>query len=277
MHLSPKRKAWAEKLRRWEKGQTEEFAKVFLGPPQKITLLKAIPKVGVVVIMGDIRKGKSGLGYEIMDMVHQRRGMGGAVFLPMIAEDKTMQRRVKKLLPSWAEVVTERDKLPKHACILVDEAAEVAHVRRTQSEDSVDLDNFVGIAGQREQVIIFISHHARKLDPNLIHASTLLLWKQPTHAHVMFERDEMQRFTRRAVEVFSELTPKQALKTTYMMDLHKLRFCTFTNGLPDWWTQELSCIFQDIQGVKNGKSEDAKKKKEGNGSGKRSSRNSKGK
>lgn len=237
-----KRLTWAEKLRRWQKGQDEATAKVLMSPPGKTTLLQATPFPGVVIIMGSRGSGKTGLAHEIMSQLHNRRGLGGALLLPIVPRGKS------RLLPSWVRVVISASQLPKKSVCIIDEAAQVAHARRSQCATAVLLDNLISISRHRQQLIIFIAHHSRKLDINLIHDSDRLFWKQPTEAHALFERDELQLFTRKALGFFADIRGEKArLKATYVMDLHHLKFSRFNNGLPPWWSQTISHGFQNYR------------------------------
>lgn len=234
---------WSEKLKRWEKEQNEALARALMSPPERTTLLNAIPFPGVVIIMGARGTGKTGLGHEIMHQCHARRHLGGAILVP-----ETLPKRVTRLLPEWIRPVVSSSSFPTRAVCLIDEAAQVAHARRSQSAMAVRLDNLISISRHRRQLIIFIAHHSRKLDINLIHDSDRLLWKQPTEAHALFERDELQLFTRKALEFFAGIKGEKArLKATYVMDLHRLRFACFDNRLPPWWSEDLSNGFESFR------------------------------
>ncbi|MBA7654358.1 hypothetical protein ES703_62235 [subsurface metagenome] len=233
---------WAEKLKRWQKGQNEATARALMSPPAKTTLLQSIPFPGVVIIMGSRGSGKTGLAHEIMSQLHNRRRLGGALLLPTVPRGKS------RVLPSWVKVVMSISQLPKRSVCIIDEAAQVAHARRSQSATAVQLDNLVSISRHRQQLILFISHHSRKLDLNLIHDSDRILWKQPTEAHALFERDELQLFTRKALEFFAGIKGEKARqKATYIMDLHHLQFTWFNNSLPSWWSETISHGFQDYR------------------------------
>ena len=72
-----------------------------------------------------------------------------------------------------------------------------------------------------------------------------ILWKQPTQAHALFERDEPQMFTHNALEFFEEIKGTKARqRTTYVMDLHRVSFSWLSNSLPSWWSEAVSCGFQ---------------------------------
>jgi len=237
------KETWASQLRKWQKEQGETFAKALMSPPEHTTLLRAIPYPGVVIVMGARGTGKTGLAHEIIGQFHRAKKLKGAILLPL-----TLAKPKKGLLPDWVQVISTVGHLPHDAVVLIDEAAQLAHARRSQSAMAVSLDNLISISRHRRQLIIFIAHHSRKLDVNLIHDSDRLLWKQPTEAHAIFERDELQLFTRKALEFFAQIkSDKRRLKTTYVMNLHALRFTYFENGLPQWWSEAISNGFQELK------------------------------
>ena len=241
-----KTRSWADKLKDWRKKHEEAYAKAVLSPPPKTTIYRTIPFPGVVLIMGHRRWGKSGLAHEIANQFHNKRHVKGVLHLPDVPDP--VRRKVQKLLPKWFTVVTSRADWPKNAIVLYDEASQSAHARRSQSSAAVDLDNLIGICGQRNQLILFVCHHSRKLDINVVRGVDLIMWKRPTQAHAVFERDELSDFAFKALEFFSEIKGDVAKKkATLVMDFQNLKFSQFNNSLPPWWTDELSRIFQDIK------------------------------
>ena len=242
---------WSEKLKKWRKNKQEEYSKAILSPPETTTLYRVLPYPGVVLVMGARRKGKTGLAHEVANQFHSRRHIPAVVHLPHAPE--AVRKRLQKLLPPWMKIVSRVSEWPKNAIVIYDEAAQSAHARRTQSGDAVQLDNLIGISGQRNQLIIFISHHSRKLDLNVVHEVDRILWKEPTYAHQMFERDELSDFTMRAYDFFHEIKGEKAKKkATLVVDFHNLRFLKCNNGLPPWWSDDLSRLFQDVQQIGRG-------------------------
>jgi hypothetical protein len=236
-----------QRLKAWQAKHMNRWAKALLAAPQDTTQARLIPDEGVVLIMGEKGGGKSGLAMEIMDDKHRRKGMGGAVCYPQNT------KRIRKLLPRWVKVVTNVKELPSKSTCIIDEAPMVAHARRTASSDALDMEMLVAISRQKHQLIILISHHARKLDINDIQASDLIIWKSPTLADTMWERDEIQVFSLRAWECFQKLyppnwnptkpKPKNVLRYCYAMNLKRMAFYGLNNKLPDWWSEELSTVF----------------------------------
>jgi len=132
--------------------------------------------------------------------------------------------------------------------VIYDEAAQSAHARRSQSGDAIELDDLLAIAGQREQLIIFISHYSRKLDLNVCTSIHRIIWKRPTYAHQLWERDEMADFTGKAYDFFKGIKGRVAQKKACLvLDMENFGFYQCNNKLPAWWTDRLSRIFKEIQ------------------------------
>jgi hypothetical protein len=234
------------RLRKWREKKAEEYAKAILSVPQKVNLYSTIPYPGVVMIMGDIRKGKTGCAHEISYLMHTRRGLPAILHVPR-ANDK-VRKIIQRLVPSWMKVTNRRKDWEDGAVVIYDEAAQSAHARRAQSGDAVELDDLLAIAGQREQLIIFISHYSRKLDLNVCTAVHRIIWKQPTYAHQLWERDEMADFTSKAYDWFKVIDGTVAKKKACLvLNMEDFGFFQCNNALPPWWTDRLSRIFKEIQ------------------------------
>ena len=232
-------KAWAERLKRWQKLHDEKYAKLILSPPDKITLRRAIPVPCVAIVMGARGSGKSGFSYWIMGEFHRLYKMGGAILYP----GGKLPPAKAKLLPAWVKVVGDINALPKKSVCLIDEAAQQAHARRSQSGKNISFDNLVSMSRQRNQVILWVTHHSRKLDLNIIHDADRVIWKRPSEAHAIFEREEIQQFTWKAFEYFDSLTPKTQLVSCLVMNFQKLSFSRLRNALPTWWSDGLSRLW----------------------------------
>ena len=234
------------KLKRLREKKSEEYAKAILSVPQKANLYSTIPSPGVVMIMGDIRTGKTGCAHEISYLMHQRRNLPAILHVPRV--DEKLRKSIQRLVPSWMKVTTKRKDWKDGAVVIYDEAAQSAHARRASSGDAVELDDLLAIAGQREQLIIFISHYSRKLDLNVCTAIHRIIWKRPTYAHQLWERDEMADFTGKAYDWFKGIKGDVAKKKACLvLNMEDFGFSQCNNALPPWWTDRLSRIFKEIQ------------------------------
>lgn len=231
-------------LAEWKAGWSDKFASALLAKPEPISMSKALRRPGVIMIMGHLGSGKTGLACYLMDWVHEHKGLQGVYYLPPHLQQ--MKQAVQKLTPAWISVVSDIKKLPNNTVILVDEAAQTANARRSMSSQALDMDALCSLARQKGQHIIFVSHHSRKLDMALVMQTVAVLWKRPTYLHAMFDRDEMEVFTYRAIEFFEEIYGEIARKkATLMADFEDLKFYRFTNGLPSWWSDALSHVFEN--------------------------------
>lgn len=151
----------------------------------------------------------------------------------------------------------DRKEWPHNAVIIYDETARSAHSRRTQSEGAIDLEEIMGATRQRGQTIIFVSHHSRKLDPNIVRDITCILYKMPTYAHAIWERDELDDLTWKALEFFHSIKGEKARKrANFVINFRDFSFLTFNNDLPRGWTEKLSCLFKDLDLGNNKKKEE---------------------
>lgn len=240
---------WSKQLATWRQHKKDEYARVMMQDPETVNAIKAMRFPGCFLILGARRTGKTAMAHYIAHELHEKKGIPAVVHLPTVPHD--VRKKIQKLLPPWMKVTLSRDEWPKGCLVIYDEAAQTAHARRTQSGDAVDLDNLISISGQRMQMILFLAHFSRKIDPNIATEVDGILWKEPSYAHQMFERDELSDFTMKAFDFFRSI--KDVLskkKATLMLDLHSFNFVKFNNGLAPWWNQELSCLFEDIQNVK---------------------------
>lgn len=249
------------KLKKWRKNHAEEYAKAIISQPKTTTIPRLVPTPGVILIMGSRRKGKTACAHKIAEEMQKRHNMPAVLHLPN-SNDK-MRRKLSKLMPKWMRVVRSQSEWDKKSVVIYDEASQSAHARRTQSGNSVELDNLIGISGQRKQLIIFISHHSRKLDPNVIHEVNQIHWKMPSYAHQLFERDELEDFSMKAFDFFKEIrkskpwrecsntTQRRVLESTVAVDMDDLCFFSYKSKLPTYWSDELSRLFQDISSTKS--------------------------
>ena len=200
-------------------------------PDTKFKFRDAFPFPGVAVVMGRRGSGKTGLAFWVMEEYHRSKNIGGAVFKAPSA--------MRKLLPDWVETPQRIRGIPEDSVVIIDEAQQVANARRSSSNDNLDLANLVALSRQRNQLIILISHHSRKLDMVDVMDASRIIWKQPTAGQVMFERPELKPFCQRAINKFSE--QKGNLKRmAYVMDFESLTFGFTPAKLPTFWNDGLS-------------------------------------
>ncbi len=251
------KKNFLNQLRKWRKDKEEQYAKAIMERPEKSTIRKLFSLPDVTLLMGERRFGKTATAHKIAEDMYRSRKVRTMVHLPPSAPLE-IRRRIQKLLPGYMKITSKTEEWEKNCVVIYDEAAQTAHARRTQSGDAVALDNLIGISGQRNQFLIFICHHSRKLDLNVVREVNHIIWKRPTYAHQLFERDELADFTMKAFDFFAELRKGRKLnepirrmlkRNNLVLDFADFRFFSFENSLPQHWTEDLSNLFQDINKV----------------------------
>jgi len=252
-----RKETFIDQLRTLRKDKQEQYARAIIGMPGKSTIKKLFRIPEVILILGSRREGKTGLAHKIAEDMNTSKHVKTMVHLP----EKTpveVRSKIQKLLPPYMKVTTKKEQWEKNSVVIYDEAAQSAHARRTQSGDAVELDNLIGISGQRNQFLIFICHHTRKLDPNIVREVNHIIWKRPSYAYQLFERDELADFTTKAFDYFASLrngdklteTVQRKLKRhSLVLDLDDFAFYSLENTLPAHWSDSLSNLFEDINKV----------------------------
>ncbi len=255
--MKPKKKTFLDELKQWRRDKEEQYAQVMMSTPTPTTILQSMPFPGVVLILGGRGWGKTGVGHQIAVAEHGQRNVPAMVHLPP-ATPQPLRAKIQKMLPDWMKVTIKPEEWEKRSVVIYDEAAQTAHARRTQSGAAVELDNLIGVSRQRGQLLIFICHHTKKLDPNVVREVNRIIWKRPTYAYQMFERDELTDFTMKAFDYFAAIRNGDKLsekilrlikRDNLMLDFDDFKFLSFTNRLPYYWTEQLSNLFEDITKV----------------------------
>jgi hypothetical protein len=255
------KKTFVEQLKKWRKEKEESYAKAIMEPPSKATVLQLLNPPEVDLILGMRREGKTALAHKMGEDLNHKFGMQIMVHLPT-AVPPNLRTEIQKLLPSYMKVTTRLTDWQKDSGVIYDETSQSAHARRTQSSDAVELDNLIGVSGQRNQTLIFICHHTKKLDPNIVREVNKIIWKRPSYGYQLFERDELSEFTMKAFDFFEalrkgrKLTPtlrQQLKKNALVLNMDEFRFNSIENKLPKHWSDKLSCLFQDIQNITSGR------------------------
>jgi len=211
----------------------------------KFKMKDAIPDNGVCVVLGAQGEGKTAFAMWMMEHAHKQSGGEriGAVYMAPPA--------MRRLLPDWVEAPRQLRAIPRDSIVVIDEAQQVAHSRRSSSKDNLDLANLVALSRQRNQLIFLVTHHTRKLDVLTVTDAKRIIYKKPAAGHVMLERKEFKPFAGRAYEKFQQQKGKSQ-KWAYVMDFNNLNFGFIPSKMPSFWSEALSCGMADLGTAGNG-------------------------
>jgi hypothetical protein len=129
--------------------------------------------------------------------------------------------------------------------VLISEAHQFAHARRSSSTQNLDLAGLSSLARQKNSLIIFDTHHSRKLDLLELGEAKRVIFKKPSQGQVMIERRDVKPFTYRALQAFQR-AGGDSRKLAYVVDFEKLRFGMVKVKQASFWREELSTAMKDL-------------------------------
>lgn len=189
----------------------------------------------VILIIGRQRRGKSALLYRLAEVAH--------VFMPeRPACILRFPRENTHLLPSWIKPLEEFEKAPLGSILLVDEAHLSYHSRRSLERASIDMAQLLSTAGQKGQVVIFVSQTSAQLDKEVLRHANTIIFKEPGLIQSKLERPDLSKLFNEAGKAFSQIQgDKRPWSYVYCPDAD---ICgLIKNQLASFWCEGLSHAF----------------------------------
>ena len=211
---------------------------MILSAPDPMTIeaskwLNLIKHPCVVLILGGRGKGKSALGYRILEYHRWGARKIYAVGLPSGA---------RKILPDWIGMVPCLDDAPVNSIVLVDEAYIPYHARSGTTVEAKAMSRAINLSRQREQTIIFVTQEARQIDKNIVSSTNLVVFKDPGMLQLKFDRRELKELATQANQAFTTISGDKR-KWSFVYDQDSDFTSLIENSLPTFWNEKLSHIF----------------------------------
>jgi hypothetical protein len=194
--------------------------------------LRLIHHPSVIVILGGRGKGKSALGYRLLEYLRWTAS-------PYVVG---LPGNARKLLPDWVGMAVSLEDVPPKAIILVDEAYMPYHARSSMAAEAKAMSQMVNLSRQREQTLIFVSQEARQVDKNVASSANVVVFKDLGILQLEFDRRELNKIATQAKQAFSTVHgDKRRYAYIYAPDNDFMGLVE--NSLPSFWNEKLSHVF----------------------------------
>lgn len=201
--------------------------------------------VSTGIILGGRRKGKSVLGYGIIEALYNSMGM--SAFVLGLPADK------ERHLPKYVVRLQHIDKLKDGSAFLVDEAYKEFYSRQSMSEINKYVDTLVALSGQKQLKSLYITQHARRLEIGIVGGVDFILFKKPSLMQMKFDRHQFRKILEEVYAAFQNLVPPEGIslgeyqkQCTYVISEDFVGMIENSNTPPAWWNEQLSRAYAGV-------------------------------
>lgn len=200
--------------------------------------LKVVSHPSVVVILGQRGRGKSALGYRLLELFRYTA-------TPYVLG---LPSKAAGLLPEWMGVAEELEHIPNDSVVFIDEAYLGYHARESHTTKSTEASQIVNLSRQKEQTLIFVTQESRQIDINIASQANVIVFKEPNILQSKFDRPELREITAKATEAFRTITDAK-YKWSYVYSPGTDFIGLIENSLPTFWSSKLSRAFANPQAI----------------------------
>lgn len=210
----------------------------------------------VSLILGQRGAGKTALGHRLLEVFGQQEDRDAYILgFPRHLEDR---------LPDWIEVLpptTGRDEWPADSVVLVHEAHQLLHARRSMDSANVEIDELVTVSRHRNSDIIFETQQSQRLDRNSVTAVDAIIVREPALMQAQFERKQLRPIIQEAEEMFDQYTEtvsgdsytyrETSTEVKRHAYIHSSRFVgeyPFEIELTGYWSEDISKAYAEVEG-----------------------------
>lgn len=187
----------------------------------------------VIWIGGPVGMGKTAVGQEAIEKNRDRA-------TPYVVLHGGMERPAS--LPPWIRTSDNLESIPPGSMILLDEAPLAFSARESGSTAAKLMMKWIGLVRQRRQVLLVVSRLGSEIDKVLMAHSDLIVVKKPLAGTSTFERPLLRSLLDQAEAAFARIEGDPRCYS-YVWNRRTGTKCMLRNGLPSFWTDELSRCF----------------------------------
>jgi len=219
------------------------------GQSRGVDLVDLLGIPSVSLILGRRGSGKTAFGYKVLEEARNHDLTPHVMGLP---EDKW------HLLPNYIQPIESPGEIGDDSAVLMDESYQYMFAREHSTSFNKFMAKLLGIVRQKNQLFMFATHLARKLDVSAVYDSDNIVLREPSFLHSRMERREIRSLIKDASKFFGEVS--DPVKFAYVVTPKGAREIDI--DLPSFWSEELSRAFADIELLEEGKEEKAVSEKE---------------
>jgi len=189
------------------------------------------------LILGKRGSGKTAFGYRVLEEARDRNLTPHVMGLP---KDKWY------LLPEYIEPIEDPTEMGDDSAVLMDESYQYMFAREHGTSFNKMMAKLLGIVRQKNQLFMFATHLARKLDVSAVYDSDNIVFREPSFLHTRMERREIRDLIKNASEFFKK--SPNPVKSAYVITPSGIKKVNVE--LPSFWSEELSRAFADVELLK---------------------------
>lgn len=197
------------------------------------------------MIFGDVRTGKSCLGYGLLEHLSVEYNRDAYVF--------GLPREKAYLLPPSMTPIYSLDDLAENSIVIFDEAYISFYSRMSSSEINKMMDTLAGLVGQKNILAMYITQQTRRLEIGVVSSVGWIFSKKPSLLQSRFDRKELRGIIKEVYGEFSRLVPPEGVskkdyqkRCTYVISGDFEGMIEDSNTPPSFWSEELSEAFKGV-------------------------------
>jgi len=209
---------------------------------RRVDLVNLLGIPSVSLILGRRGSGKTAFGYKVLE---EARSHNLTPYVMGLPENKW------HLLPNYIRPIESPAEIGDDSAVLMDESYQYMFAREHSTSFNKMMAKLLGIVRQKNQLFMFATHLARKLDVSAVYDSDNIVFREPSFLHSRMERREIRSLIEDASKFFGEVS--DPVKFAYVITSKGTREVDV--DLPSFWSEELSRAFADIELLEEGKEE----------------------
>jgi len=200
----------------------------------KTDLIDLLGVPSVSLILGKRGSGKTAFGYRVLEEADGHDLTPHVMGLP---------RSKWHLLPDYIEPIEDPSEMSDDSAVLMDESYQYMFAREHGTSFNKMMAKLLGIVRQKNQLFMFATHLARKLDVSIVYDSDNIVFREPSFLHTRMERREIRDLIKEASDFF-EGNP-DPVKSAYVITPNGSKGVSVE--LPSFWSESLSRAFADVE------------------------------